>query len=231
MKTPHGRNQSDTTLVTLTNYQSMTGQLIALDNSARSLLLNNNQLQSLSYLSWCMKNWLLSINNRDTVTKVVVLYSLYQALSYKPDLTLLASFLPDCAFLRMLIVLDMVCTGRTSQEYITSSNKPTLCERVLAMWDYTLKMAPGIMNTMVPLLWKYLRYWWKEVNVLSTRITFDWVYHRHEWGGILPRLSRMFHYNNSVSYEINMDPVYARQEVLYLMVYLHRARHWSGTKL
>ena len=32
------------------------------------------------------------------------------------------------------------------------------------------------MNTMVPHLWQYLRYWWNEVNFLSTRIRFDRLY-------------------------------------------------------
>ena len=34
----------------------------------------------------------------------------------------------------------------------------------------------GILNAKVPHMWQYLRYWWNEVNVSSTRITFDRVY-------------------------------------------------------
>ena len=44
---------------------------------------------------------------------------------------------------------------------------------MLAMWDYTHKMMPGILNTVVACLWLYLRYWWNEGNFSSTRITFD----------------------------------------------------------
>ena len=34
-------------------------------------------------------------------------------------------------------------------------------------------MALGMLNTVVPLLWHYLRYWWNERNFSSTVITFD----------------------------------------------------------
>ena len=37
-------------------------------------------------------------------------------------------------------------------------------------------MAPGILNTIIPHLWQFLRYWWNAVNFLSTKITFDRVY-------------------------------------------------------
>ncbi len=44
---------------------------------------------------------------------------------------------------------------------------------VLVKWDYTHKMAPSILNTMVPHLCLYLRYWWNQVNFLFAVITFD----------------------------------------------------------
>ena len=44
------------------------------------------------------------------------------------------------------------------------------------MWDQSHKIAPGILNTMIPNLWLYLRFWWNKVNFLSTRITVDILY-------------------------------------------------------
>ena len=44
------------------------------------------------------------------------------------------------------------------------------------MWDWAHKMAPGILNTMAPHVWLYLRYWWNRVNTSSTGITFDRLY-------------------------------------------------------
>ena len=55
-------------------------------------------------LSWWAKNWPHFINIWDTVTP------------YEPNLTLLAWFLQDLAYLRMLFVLEVLCTaGSTSR--------------------------------------------------------------------------------------------------------------------
>ena len=35
---------------------------------------------------------------------------------------------------------------------------------VLETWEYAHMMALGVLNTMVPRLWLYLRYWWNEVH-------------------------------------------------------------------
>ncbi len=47
---------------------------------------------------------------------------------------------------------------------------------VLELWDETPMMAPGILKTMVPHPWLYLRYWWNEVDFSSAMITFDRLY-------------------------------------------------------
>ncbi len=62
-------------------------------------------------LFWWTKYSLHSINIRDTVTEVLPLYSVYQAPFYESDLTLLAWFLPDIAYLSMLFNLVRVCTA------------------------------------------------------------------------------------------------------------------------
>ena len=47
-------------------------------------------------------------------------------------------------------------------------------------------MAPGILETMVTLLWQYLIYWWNEVDISSTRITFDRLHTRAHAPAQLP---------------------------------------------
>ena len=59
-------------------------------------------------LSRWTKNSLYSTNIQDTVTNVVPLCSVYQAPLYVPNLTLLAWFLPDFAYLCMLFILEVV---------------------------------------------------------------------------------------------------------------------------
>ncbi len=61
-------------------------------------------------LSWWTKNSLYFINILDTVTNVVSLCSVYQTQSYEPNLTLLAWFLPEIAYLIMLFILEVVQT-------------------------------------------------------------------------------------------------------------------------
>ena len=77
-------------------------------------------------LSWWTKNLLHSINTRDTATNVIPLCSVYQASFYEPNLTLLAWFLPEFAYLSMLFILEM-------QEVQAISNKQTLHEIILEM--------------------------------------------------------------------------------------------------
>ncbi len=62
-------------------------------------------------LSWRTKNWPHFINISDTVTNVIPLHSVHQAPSYEPNLTLLAWFLRDLAYLSMLFILEVVCTA------------------------------------------------------------------------------------------------------------------------
>ena len=59
-------------------------------------------------LSCWTKNPLYSINIQDTVTNGVPLCSVYQTPSYEPNLTLLASFLSEFAYLSMLFILEVV---------------------------------------------------------------------------------------------------------------------------
>ena len=62
-------------------------------------------------LSWWTKNWPHSSNIWDTLTNVAPLHSVYQAPSYEPGYTLLASFLQLFAYLNMLFILEMGCTA------------------------------------------------------------------------------------------------------------------------
>ena len=57
------------------------------------------------------ENPLHSVNIGDIVTNMVPLCSLYRVSSYKCNLKLLAWFLPDLAYLIMLFILEMACTG------------------------------------------------------------------------------------------------------------------------
>ncbi len=57
-------------------------------------------------LSWRTKNSLYSINIEDTVTNVIPLCSVYQAPSYKSNLTFPAPFLTELAYLSMLFNLE-----------------------------------------------------------------------------------------------------------------------------
>ena len=58
-------------------------------------------------LSRWTKNWLHSINSWDTVTKVVPLWSAFQAPSYELNLCLLTWFRPMLAYLSMLFILEL----------------------------------------------------------------------------------------------------------------------------
>ncbi len=80
-------------------------------------------------LSWCTKNSLHSINIWDTVSDVLPLCSVYQAPSYEPNLAFLGQFPMELACLSMLFIHEVVCTA-------CSSNKQTLTETMLAMWDF-----------------------------------------------------------------------------------------------
>ncbi len=60
-------------------------------------------------LSWWTKNRLHSISFWDNVTKMVLLCSVYRAPSYESNLTLLAPFPAELAYLSMLFILEMVC--------------------------------------------------------------------------------------------------------------------------
>ncbi len=57
------------------------------------------------------KNSLYSINIQDTVTNMVPFCSVYQAPSYESNLTFLAPFPTELAYLSMLFILEVVCTG------------------------------------------------------------------------------------------------------------------------
>ncbi len=63
-------------------------------------------------LSWWTKDLAHSIC--DTFTYVVPLCSLYQAPSYRPNLTFLAPFPTEWAYLDMLLILEVVCTVQTT---------------------------------------------------------------------------------------------------------------------
>ncbi len=62
-------------------------------------------------LSWRTENSLHSINIWDTVSNVVPLCSVSQAPSYEPNLTFLAPFPTELAYLSMLFILEVVCTA------------------------------------------------------------------------------------------------------------------------
>ncbi len=66
-------------------------------------------------LSWRTKNGPHFNNIWDTVTNVVPLYSVHQAPSYEPNLTLLAGFLRDLAYLSMLFILEVLCTASSAE--------------------------------------------------------------------------------------------------------------------
>ena len=111
-----------------------------------------------------MENSLHSINIWDTTTKVIPLCSLYQTPSYELNLTLLALFLPKFRYLSMLIILQVVCTAFSADHLKNKLHAQIspLCGKWCwrcEVWNKTHNMTPGIMNTMVTLLWLHLRYW------------------------------------------------------------------------
>ncbi len=66
-------------------------------------------------LFWRTKNWPHFINICDTVTTLVPLHSVHQAPSYGPNVTLLAWFLRDLAYLSMLFILEVLCTACSAE--------------------------------------------------------------------------------------------------------------------
>ncbi len=48
-------------------------------------------------------------------TNMVSLYSVYQAPSYEPNLTFLATFSTELAYLSMLFILDVLCTAGSAE--------------------------------------------------------------------------------------------------------------------
>ncbi len=74
------------------------------ETCCRTLWQVEKQTEACQMLSWRTKNWPYSINIWDTVTKVLPLFSVYQAPSYESNLTLLTWFLSDFAYLSMLFI-------------------------------------------------------------------------------------------------------------------------------
>ena len=68
-------------------------------------------------LSWWTNNSLHSINIWDAITKVLPYCSLYHLPSHESNLTLLAWFLPDLAYLSMLFIFEMVCRSSPKNKY------------------------------------------------------------------------------------------------------------------
>ncbi len=66
-------------------------------------------------LSWRTKNSSHLINISDTDTNMVSLYSVYQAPSYEPNLTFLAPFPTELAYLSMLFIFDVLCTACSAE--------------------------------------------------------------------------------------------------------------------
>ena len=62
-------------------------------------------------LSWWMKTLSHSIDVKDIVTKLVPLYSLYQAPSYEPICMLLAPVSVELSYLVMLFIFELACTA------------------------------------------------------------------------------------------------------------------------
>ena len=62
-------------------------------------------------LSWWTKNSYHSINIRDIVRQVVPRYSVHQAPTYEPNLTLLAPLSAMLAHFSMLFILELACTA------------------------------------------------------------------------------------------------------------------------
>ena len=62
-------------------------------------------------LSWWTKKSLRSINIWNTITNMLPLCSVHQAPSYESNITLLAPFPTELAYLNMLYILEMVCTA------------------------------------------------------------------------------------------------------------------------
>ena len=82
---------------------------------------------------------------------------------------------------------------------------------MLAMWEYAHMIALGVLNAMVPRLWRlvprlYLSCWWNEVHVSSAMITFD-------------RLYQAFAYISNYMFYVQL-PVYHINLTLCSMTYL-----------
>ena len=78
-------------------------------------------------LSWWTTTSLYSITIKDTDTNGVPLCSVYSTIFYESNLTLLAPFPTEMAYLSMLFIFQMVCTARVY------SNKQSPAGTMLAM--------------------------------------------------------------------------------------------------
>ncbi len=133
---------------------------------------HNSQLLVCQMLSWWTKNWRLPINIWDIVTNAVPLCSVYQAPSYEPSHTYVASLVSANVCWHALLAVQAIWRIN----YSRYSNKPTIWKMVLGKWDLANMMVPRYTECNGNLLSQYLRYWWNEVNFASARITFDGVY-------------------------------------------------------
>ena len=55
---------------------------------------------------------------------------------------------------------------------MTYLNKRSWLKQVLAMWNCAHMMVLGILNTVMPLAWQYLKYWWNGTEFLSAMVVF-----------------------------------------------------------
>ena len=86
--------------------------------------------------------------------KVVLLRSVYQVPSYESNLTLLAWFLPDFAYLRMLLIPEMVCTAGSVDHLKNKSHAMAQISHSVGNGasNVTLNSNTGILNTTAILL-------------------------------------------------------------------------------
>ena len=94
-------------------------------------------------------------------------------------------------------------------------------------------MAPGILKTMVILLWQYLRYWWNKVNLSSTRITLDRLYNVNaisHWqyltGKIacLPSHVLSCAYSTSLVFRYSQSSDYGEEKIMHSLILSRRHR-------
>ncbi len=99
--------------------------------------------------------------------------SAYQVPSNEPNVTMLVWYLSNLTHSNMLFSSEMACTH--SAGHLKTKRhikiKVAVLKIRLSIWNETHMMPIGMLNTLVPLLVKYLRHEWDDFLFITIRLT------------------------------------------------------------